>query len=42
MSIPKTELPAAAPYVSNDMAVWLERGETLGRLWNVCRGRFEH
>lgn len=41
MSTLKTELRVTAPYVSNDMAVWLERGLTLGRLWHACRGRFE-
>ncbi|MEX1080518.1 MAG: hypothetical protein WEC99_00710 [Halofilum sp. (in: g-proteobacteria)] len=42
MNTRNTDYPVATTYVSNDMAVWLDRGETLGRLWNTWRGRFEH
>lgn len=39
MNVLKTDFPIASRYVSNDVATWLERGETIGRLWTSFLGR---
>lgn len=41
MNTLKADFPIATQYLSGEMAAWLERGQTLGRLWNACRGRIE-